>query len=202
MRFQAPWYWFLGDIVLDSLDHTFIFGQQAGGDIMAMVLAVIPLAWTGWQVIRRRLGWQKICLAMAIGIGAIMVQGVYVLVRLDEVTIISKAVAFRRLSIAGGFALSTCGALIYLQARSQMGKVTGLLVITSVSWTSMVLGLVLVGGFNAFVFVLEGGPALYNYSLGLLPACSFLFTFTLSGLALWCISALIRRSSHLCGKRV
>jgi hypothetical protein len=138
---------------------------------------------------------------MIIGIGAIILQGVYVFARLDQVTIISKAVVFSPLSIVAAFALSMCGALIYFQARSQIGKVTGLFVITSVSWMLMVFGLVLVVAFNAFVFILETGPALYNYSLGLLPACSFSFTFTLSGLALWFVNTLIRRNSHLCGKR-
>jgi len=202
MRLQAPWYWFLGDILLDSLDHTFIFVQQASGDIIAIVFAVIPLVWTGRQIIRKRLGWQKICLAMVIGIGAIILQGVYVLVRLDQVTIISKAVVFSPLSIVAAFALSMCGALIYFQARSQIGKLTGLFVITSVSWMSMVFGLVLFAAFNTFVFIPETGTALYNYSLGLLSACSFLFTFTLSGLVLWYINTLIRRNFHLCGKRV
>jgi hypothetical protein len=203
MRPQAPWYWFLGDILLDSLDHTFIFvGQQAGGDIIAIVFAVIPLVWAGWQIVGKRLGWQEIRLAMVIGIGAIILQGVYVFARLDQVTIISKAVVFSPLSIVAAFALSMCGALIHLQARSQIGKVIGLFVMTSVSWISMVFGLVLVAAFNAFVFIPETGTALYNYSLGLLSACSFLFTFTLSGLVLWYINTLIRRNSHLCGKRV
>ena len=120
MRPQAPWYWFLGDILLDSLNHTLLFLQQSGGDTIAIVFAVIPLVWAGWQIFRKRLSWQKIRIAMLIGIGAIIIQGVYILVRLDQVTITSKAVVFSPLSIVAAFPLSTCGALIYFQARSKI----------------------------------------------------------------------------------
>jgi len=138
---------------------------------------------------------------MLIGIGAIIIQGVYILVRLDQVTITSKVVVFSPLSIVAAFALSTCGALIYFQARSKIGKLTALFVITSVSGMPMVFGLVGVAIFNQFVFIPETGTALYNYALGLLPVGSFLFTFTQFSLVLCYINTLIRRNSHLCEKK-
>jgi len=97
--------------------------------------------------------------------------------------------------------LSTCGALIYFQARSKIGKLTALFVITSVSGMPMVFGLVGVAIFNQFVFIPETGTALYNYALGLLPVGSFLFTFTQFSLVLCYINTLIRRNSHLCEKK-
>jgi hypothetical protein len=44
LRSQAPWYWFPGDILLDSLDHTLIFSQQSGGGFGLGGLAAIQEA--------------------------------------------------------------------------------------------------------------------------------------------------------------
>jgi hypothetical protein len=196
MRSQAPWHWFLRDLLLDSLDHTLIFSQQSSGDILAITFAIFPLVWTGWQVFRKRVGWQRIRLALIIGMGVSILQSVYVLMRLDQVTITSKAVEFSPLSIVAAFALSTCGTLIFFQTRSLTGKVIALLVITSVSWIPIVFGLGLVAVFNTWAAIPEIGTALYNYSLGLLPVWSFLFTFTLSGIVLGATNMHIRRSSQ------
>jgi hypothetical protein len=191
---HAPWYWFPGDILLDSLDHTFIFSQQAGGDILVLLFAVIPLLWAGWQFFRKRLGWQRFWLAMGVGIVAIALYGLYLLGRLDRVTITSKTVEFSPLSVVAIFVLSTLGALIYFQAHSRIGKLIALLVITFVSWPPMVFGLLVIAAFNMLAFKPQMGTPLYNYSLALLPASSFLFTFVLSALLLWCVDTLKKRN--------
>ncbi len=98
MRIQTPWYWQLSDILMDSLDDTFIFNQQTGGDIIAIVFVVIPLIWIGWQVFRKRLTWRGVGIAMVVGIGSALLQGMYVYIRMDQVTITSKAVVFSPLS--------------------------------------------------------------------------------------------------------
>jgi len=184
MRRQAPWYWFPGDVLLDSLDDTFIFMQQTGGDILAMVFAVIPLLWTGWQAFKKRLDRQKILPALLFGIGAAVLQGIYVLARLDHVTITSKTVLFSPLSILAAFILGTCGALIYFHARSWVGKAVALLVTTFLSWSGMVFVLVVLGAFNIFAFMPALGTSLYNYSISLLSAISFSVTLALSSLVL------------------
>jgi hypothetical protein len=184
MRHQAPWYWFPVDILLDSLDHTFVFSQQSSGDVITIGFAVIPLLWVGWQMFRKRFSWRRTQLAIVVGIGAAVLQGVYVLVRLDHVTIISKDVVFSPLSVTATFVLATCGALMFFQARSRIGKVVALSVITFASWVPMVLGLLLIAAFNTFASTPKIGTPLYNYSLGLLSVSSFLFSVTLSGLTL------------------
>jgi len=181
---RAPWYWFLEDILLDSLDHTYIFSQQAGSDVIAIVFAAIPLVYTAWLIFKKRPGRQTFSFALAFGIGAILLQGMYVLLRLDQVTITSKTVVFSPLSIVATFILSTCGGLIYFHARSEIGKVIALFVITFASWAPMLFGLIGILAFNAFIFFPKTGTMLYNYSLGLLPAGSFLFTFILAGLVM------------------
>jgi hypothetical protein len=184
MHHQAPWYWFLFDILLDSLDHTFVFSQQSGGDIIALAFSFIPLSWVGWQVFRKRFSRRRRQLAIATGIAVTVLQAVYVLVRLDHVTIISKEVVFSPLSMIAAFVLATCGALLFLEAHSRIGKAVALSVVTFASWVQTAFGLLVVAAFNVLVFIPEKGTPLYNYSLGLLAVGSFLFSVALSGLAL------------------
>ncbi len=188
MRMQTSWYWLLADILTDSLDDTFIFNQQTGGDIIAIVFVIIPLIWIGWQVFRKRLTWRRVGIATAVGIGSALLQGLYVLIRLDQVTITSKAVVFSPLSLVAAFILSFCGTLIYFQSRSIFGKIIALLVITFISWSPIVFGLVVMAIFNVLYFIPNLGAPLYNYSLGLLPVASFVFTMILASLMLWIIN--------------
>jgi len=188
MRKQPPWYWLLADILSDSLDDTFIFNQQTGGDIIAIVFVIIPLIWIGWQVFRKRLTWRRVGIATVVGIGSALLQGLYVLIRLDQVTITSKAVVFSPLSLVAAFILSFCGTLIHIQTRSIFGKIIALLVITFISWSPIVFGLVVMAIFNVLYFIPNLGAPLYNYSLGLLPVASFVFTMILAGLVLWIIN--------------
>jgi hypothetical protein len=174
--------------LVDSLDDTFIFSQQTGGDMIAIAFVVIPLIWTGWQVFRKRLTWRRVGVATAVGIGSALLQGLYVLIRLDQITITSKTVVFSPLSLVAAFILSFCGTLIYIQSRSIFGKVIALLVITFISWSPIVFGLVVMAIFNVLYFIPNMGAPLYNYSLGLLPVASFVFTIFLAGLALWIIN--------------
>ena len=193
---NAPWYWFIGDLLLDSLDHTLIFSQQTSGDLLALAFAIVPILWVSRQLVKKRLSYSKIRLAIAIGIGASLLQGAYVLVRLDQITITSKTVVFSPLSILSVFLLSTCGAIIFFHARSWLGRVLGLLVATSISWSVLTFGLLMIAAINLLGFIPEYGTALYNYSLGLLPVSAFLFTFILYGLVFWYIDSVETGGSY------
>jgi hypothetical protein len=127
-------------------------------------------------------------IATAVGIGSALLQGLYALIRLDQVTITSKTVVFSPLSLAAAFSLSFCGTVIYIQSRSILGKMIALLVITFISWSPIIFGLSVIAIFNVFYFIPNMGAPLYNYSLGLLPVASFVFTMFLAGLALWIIN--------------
>lgn len=183
LRKQIPWYWLPLDILLDSLDHTLIFSQQSGGDMLALIFSVLPMLWAGWQLIKRRFARKQVLLAAAFGVAAALLQGVYVLVRLDNVTIISKDVAFSPLSLVAAFLLSTCGALIFFRARKRIGKVIALTVVTFSCWAPMLFGLLASGAINAFSLSQLGTP-IYNYSLGLISVGAFLVSVVFSGLAL------------------
>ncbi len=189
LRKQTPWYWLSTDVLLDSLDHTFIFSQQASGDILALGFSVFPLLWAGWQITKRRLHRKQIILAVALGIAASVLQSGYVLARLDNVTIISKDVGFSPFSAIATLILSTCGALIFFRARTRIGKVVALSIITFASWAPMLFGLLSIAVMNLLFSIPQLGTPLYNYSLGLLSVSSFLISAILSGLALKFIKA-------------
>jgi hypothetical protein len=178
---QAPWTWFLSDFFLDSLDHTLIFSQQSGGDLLALAFSILPLAWAAWQGIRRRLSWQNLRLALALGFGVAVVQGLYTLTRLGHVTITTKVVVFSPLSLLATFILTTCGALIYFRARSWIGKAIALLVATFASWAAGLTMLLVIGALNRFGFMPQVGVALYNYFLSLLTLGAFLIAVVLLG---------------------
>jgi hypothetical protein len=192
LRSNAPWYWFIGDLLLDSLDHTLIFSQQSSGDFMALVFAVVPILWVGWQLHKKHLSWSKTRLAIAIGIGATLLQGVYVLARLDQVTITSKTVVLSPLSLLAVFILTTCGATIFFHTHSWIGRVLGLFVATFISWSVLAFGLLMIAAINTLGFIPAYGAALYNYSLGLLPISTFLLTFILFGLVFWTLDSMER----------
>jgi hypothetical protein len=143
---------------------------------------------------KKRLSWPKVRYAIAIGIVATFLQGAYVLFRLDQVTITSKTVVFSPFSMLAVFILSTCGAIIFFNTRSWIGKVLGLLVATFISWSVLVFGVLMIGVINLLVFIPETGTALYNYALGLLPISAFLLTLILYGLIFWYVDSMESRT--------
>ena len=179
---QASWIWSLGDYLPDSLDHTMIFSQQSSGDIVALAFSILPLAWVAWQGLRRRLNWQILRLALSLGIGVAFLQGLYVMARLDQVTITTKEVVFSPLSLLATFILTACGALIYFRARSWEGKITALLVATFNTWAVALVTLLMLVVLNCFGFIPQVGAALYNYSLSLLALGASFVTLLLMGL--------------------
>jgi hypothetical protein len=186
---QAPWYWLPIDILFDSLDHTFLFSQQSSGDILSLVFSIIPLFWVGWHLSKKHFARQQIMPALALGIAASVLQGMYMLARLNHVTITSKDITFSPLSLVAGFTLSACGALIFFRASSRVGRSVALAVMTFSSWAPMLFGLSAVAVINIFSVSQLGSP-IYNYSLGLLSLISFAISLILAWLALQFIKPL------------
>ena len=199
LRAQAPWNWYPSDVLLDSLDHTLIYAQQTGGDMISLVFALLPLIWVVRMLWKKRLGWPELRLALMIGLGAALLQGGYSLLRLDQVTITSKAVVVSPLSLAAAFLLCTSGVLIFLQARSMRGRLVALLVMTFSSWAPGLVTLLLIAALNTISYVPLLGTPVYNYSLGLITLGAFLFTLLLSVLALRFAGGYLRngRKFHL-----
>lgn len=180
MRPNPPWYWMPIDIFLDSMDYTYIFLQQSGGDMMTGVFSIIPLLWIGWQIRKKRIDSRKIRPALIIGLAVAVVQGIYMAVRLPHVTITSKVVVFSPLSVLAAFLTGACGTLIFLQTRARYGKLVGIMVITFSSWAAAIFLVGVIAGFNAIAFAPRYGASLYNQSLGLLAVVSFVVSLLFS----------------------
>jgi hypothetical protein len=188
---RAPWYWFPLDIVLDSLDHTFIFSQQSGGDLLSLGFAILPILYVIGQVIKRRFSQRQIFLAGAFGLVAVILEAVYVLIRLEHVTVISKTVVFSPLSLPATFLLASTGALLFLRAQSWFGRCISLSVLTFQSWAPMLFALLSVGVINILFSIPQLGTPLYSYSLGLLPVGTFLLSIIFSLPALQYVKTLL-----------
>ena len=179
---STPFYWFPIDILLDSFDHTLLYSQQSGGDVIGLGLAILPLGWLGWQAWKKRLSALKVRLAIFAGLAATVLHGLYAFLRLSEITITSKQVAFSPLSLLDTFVLIACGALIFFQVRARLGKLMALAVATFNSWLPMVFGGLVVTVFNQGFFIPQFGAPLYNYALAIMPAIAFLVTFMILAL--------------------
>ncbi len=141
LRRRAPLIWYPVDLLLDSLDHTFIYSQQTGGDAVVSGVAVLALLWTSWQGLRRRLSWREVRLSLLVGGAAAALQASYVVLRLSQITITSKAVTFSHLSIIATFTVVGGGVLMGLRARRRIGEAVAVLVATAAGWLPVVGGL-------------------------------------------------------------
>lgn len=174
---NPPGYWMPFDILLDAIDYTYIFLQQSGGDYLNLGFAVIPLLWLVWQIRKKRIHWQNFRTALWIGFTLAVIQGITMLMRLPHVKVTSKAVVFSTLSLAGAFLLGSLGSMIYLQAHTWLGKLIGVIVITFPSWSTALFSTAVIYAFNTLAFQPRYGTWLYNQSLGLLSAVSFIISF-------------------------
>ncbi len=174
LRRRAPLTWYPIDVLLDSLDHTLVYSQQTGGDAVVSGVAVLALLWGGWQGLKRRLRWREVRLSLLVGGAATALQASYVLLRLNRITITSKAVLFSPLSIIATFAVVSGGVLMGLRARRRIGEAIAVLVTTAAGWLPVAFGLLALGAWNALASQPKLGTALYNYRLGLISLPAFI----------------------------
>ena len=117
--------------------------------------------------------WAVPLVALVVGAAAAILQAGYSLLRLDRVTITSKAVAFSPLSIPAAGLVAGCGVLMAWRARRWSGRVAALLVATVASWTPMAFGLLVFGAWNVLGARPKLGTAIYAHTFGLLPLPTF-----------------------------
>ena len=186
LRAHPPWYWLVGDPLLDALDHTLLYLQNSDRiSLAAGGLALVPVL---WLVLRRRASGHTLLPAALTGLGFAALHGLYTLARLDRLTITSKSVQFTPLSLVATFLLAGCGAFLYVSAGSWRGRAVAVLIASlgALAPATTVLSAMAVG--NTAMFKPKLGTSLYNYSLGLQPliALAFeLFLFGLGFLILW-----------------
>jgi hypothetical protein len=181
LRSRPPWYWLVGDPLLDALDHTLLYLQNSDRiSLAAGGLALVPVL---WLVLRKRASRHALLPAALTGFGFAASHGLYILARLDRLTITSKSVQFTPLSLVATFLLAACGAFLYVSARSWRGRAIAVLVASLGTLVSAVTVLSAMAIGNTAMFKPRLGTSLYNYSLGLQPLITLAFEWFLFGLA-------------------
>jgi hypothetical protein len=180
LRPHPPWHWVVSDLLVDSLDHTLLFLQVGSGDVISLAFAGLVLVATSWTLRRRKGAIRALAPAALTGLGFTALHGVYTLVRLGQVTITSKTLEFRPLSLAGTFLLTGCGAFLFLNARSRLAKGVALLVATFLAWAAAAFSLGAVA-FSGWLSRAELGTAIWNSALGFMPLGTLALEFILFG---------------------
>lgn len=178
---HPSWLWVAGDVLADSLDTTYLFFYEHGSDIMMLAVGILLLP-VVWFALRKRGASRALVPALLTGLGFAAIHGLYALARLEHLTITSKIVGFRPLSLVSTFLLVGCGALLFLNARSWRGRVVAVLVAALSALVPAVLQL------GLFFIANNLGPktklniGLWNAALGTQPLIVLAFECILFGL--------------------
>ncbi len=184
---DPSWMWVVGDILIDSLDTTYLFFHEHGSDIIMLVVGILLLP-VVWLVLRKKASARTLVPALLTGLGFAVLHGLYAWARLDRLTITSKIVGFKPLSLVSTFLLVGCGAFLFLNARSWRGRTVAVLLATLSALLPAVLQLGLFFVANNLAPRMTFGAGLWNASLGMQPLIVFVFECTLVGLAFWALS--------------
>jgi hypothetical protein len=194
LRARPPWYRVPADILTDALDHTLLFLQEGGGDLLFLLAGVLALVPVIVLLLRKRAPIRWLSPACLTGLGFSAAHGLYALVRLDRLTITSKTVVLHPLSLLATFLLVSCGAFLYLSARSRWGKAIAILIASSGALAPVILGLVILPIVNALLVRPRLGTGLWNSAPGWQGLVVLVFEWALFGLVFWALSKLVNRS--------
>jgi MFS family permease len=170
-------------VVVDALDTTLLFLQEGGGATIFFVAGLLALLPAAWVARRRGLARRHMAAAVLTGLLFAALDGLYILARLQRLTITSKPVHFHPASLAATFLLAGSGALLYLGARSWRGRGVGVLVAALGSFGPAAGLLGLFGLANRVFTVPRLGVPIWNHHLGLQPLIAFVVEAALFALA-------------------
>lgn len=190
LRDRPPWLWLVGDVVLDALDHTLLFRQEGYGDLAMVVAGALALLPVALLLLRKKASPRMLPPAILIGLVFAVLYGLYALLRLEHLTITSKAVVFHPLGLLGTLLLVTCGAFLFLNARSWRGRLVAVLIAQIWTLVMVVFSLGVVLMFNA-QFVQRLGVALWDQSLALQPLLALLLGSLVLGLSFVLLDAAV-----------
>lgn len=186
---RPPALWTVLDPATDALDHALIYAQRNGGDVIGLLLGTVALLGALWRLRRRPLAARTLWLVGACGLAFAGLHAGYAALRLEHVTITSKAVSFGPLPVLATLVLTVASALIACTTRSWRGLVAAMLVALSPYLAAAAFGL---GAMAAINLVLAGpalGTGIYNYAIGAMPLLAAAVAACVYGPAL----ALLRR---------
>lgn len=165
--------WVVADVIVDSLDTTLLFLHEGGGAIIFFILGLLALLPTFRLVRQRVVSRRALAAAFLTGLSFAVLHGLYILIRLERITITSKPVHFHPASPAATLLLVGCGALLFLSAWSWKGRVLAVLVAAMASLAPAVLLLGIFAIANQLLIAPHLGVPLWNNHLGLQPLIAF-----------------------------
>ena len=145
-----------------------------------------------WLLLRKLASPRALAPALLTGVGFVVMHGLYAWLRLERLTITSKIVGFKPLSLISTFLLVSCGAFLFLNAKSWRGRVVAVLVaaLSALLPATLQLGLFFVANNFGPRAVLDVG--LWNASLGIQPLIVLVFECILFGLVFLGLSSMAK----------
>ena len=142
----------------DGLDHTLIYLNDTGTPLASIVLSIAALLIGLLRLRRFPLTRRQLLATLLVGLVLGGGHALYILLRLGEVTITSKPLAFSFIGPLASALLGWCGAVLYLASCKAGGRLAGVLVASA--WP-------LAQGFGVAMLmllarVLSGEPFLVN----------------------------------------
>ncbi len=198
MRDEPPRFWRWTDPLLDALDHTFIFTRSSTNPWISALLssgAMLAL-WCFWREDSRRR--RTMTLGILTGIAMALGHTVYVLLRINQVTITSKPLAVGPVDIVLTALLASCGAAIYALRDTFARRIAGVLVAALPAAGAAALTFSVFFGFNTFVARPALGIGIYNYSM---PEMAFIGAVCQAVVFLFLVSLFRRFKGVWPGKR-
>lgn len=190
---RPAWYWVVSDVLTDVLDDTLLYIPQTGGDLLALIAAVIALVPVAWLLLRERAPARSLIPAALAGLGFACLHGLYALVRLEKLTITSKLVEFSPFALIATFLLVGCGAFLFLNARSWRGRVVAIGVASFGALAPALFLLAVIALMNNLFVRPALGVGLLNYAVGLQPLIATAFQCILLALSFWGLSQIVHR---------
>jgi len=163
----------LKDGLLDALDHAYVFLPSTNGTTFLLIVSACVLFGTVWFTMRKGFRIRLFGPALATGVGIALLKGIYALVRVDRVSIVSYDCAFNPYFVVGASVLAGCGIVFFFNVCSRFWRGASLLVATFPTWAIAGFWLAGIAYINLFGASPGLGTPLYRYSIGLLPAIAF-----------------------------
>ncbi|MGD8398551.1 MAG: hypothetical protein PVG11_06815, partial [Anaerolineae bacterium] len=166
---RPPWLSIAGDIMLDALDGTLIYLQTHGGAVVMTGAGVLALISIFFLLARKKGSPRTLGPAALLGLGFAALHSLYVLFRLEAVTITSKPVFFTLLSPVSTFLLAGAGAFLFLNARSWRGRLLAVIVAALPAWAPALFLISILGVLDNAFTQAQLGTDLWNCRPGLQP---------------------------------
>lgn len=179
---RVPWHVRVFEPLGDALDHTAVIYHAPGSIMPNWIMAAILLLVIGWLCLRKKYSLRTHLLAaVAVGLCLALVRGGYALLRHEE--LVSMYTNYMRTMdvrfeaslpfLLSTFLLAACGAWIFLNVRSCLGRWLALLVAVFPGWIIALFWL----GSSIFLNILAQGrygAGLYGYGVGSMALIAFL----------------------------